>query len=170
MNLLSLLFKAAFYTLRCPCPDNWQSCAVNFARRTSSGVAKTFPDLLCRCTYGGCRCGHYGRRSLVAGSMSGSCVVISIGSGNSVGEQPGFGSQGVPGTLCSSCLSCHCSCGTRLADCTTQVPVSSSLDTNTHKSHLKSISSPTCALCVFGSQHTLQNSASPLSMLCPSIA
>ena len=51
--------------------------------------------------------------------------MISSGSGRSVDTSPGYGSQGIPRTLCSSLLSYRCSSGTCLTDCTTCVPVSS---------------------------------------------
>ena len=64
-----------------------------------------------RCGFPCCRCDTFwseqGQRL---------AVVISIGSGESVETSPGFGSQGVPRTFCSSLWSYRCSSGTRLTD------------------------------------------------------
>ena len=59
------------------------------------------------------------------GSTSGSCGMISMGSGRSVNTSPGCGSHGIPRTFRSTLLSYRCPSGTPITDCTTCVPVSS---------------------------------------------
>ena len=58
------------------------------------------------CGFLGCHCDTF---ESGAGSTSGNCGMISIGSGKSVETSPGFGSQGVPRTLCINLWSYHCS-------------------------------------------------------------
>ena len=97
-----------------------------------------------RCGFLCCRCDTFWSEQ---GQCLAVCGMISTDSGKSVETSPGFGSQGVPRTLCSNLWSYRCSSGTRLTDCTTKVPVSSMTmrsvvftrtPTNTPRDHLDS--------------------------------
>ena len=104
MCRLSLRLQSRLlHSVVCSCPDDNLQC--NQISRGPSCECRRFVYLLLSLLY-----------TLVrVGSTSGSCGMIGIGSGRSVDTSPGFGSQGVPRTLCNNLWSYRCSSGERHA-------------------------------------------------------